>query len=742
MDAAPTRSAPIRFGESAEFEADVYTEELRRSGRALRLPKQSFVVLAMLLQKPGQLVTRDDLRSRLWPKGTYIEYDQALNAAVNRLREALGDSADRPRFIETLPRRGYRFIGKIAPTVDAQPAPPIAEVSPLIADASAPAAGPTGPTEPPPPQTSSASPATASSVALPASRRLPVVLVTLTAVLVLLAVFALWLMGSGQRPAEPRLRPFTTLPNREISPTFSPDGNALAFAWNGPSDDSTGFDLYVKAVDSEKLLRLTQRPAHWLSPAWSHDGRQIAFARVAGQDSGIFVVSALGGDERRLASASFPETELTQLAWAPDDAALVYPAFRADGRQALFRLPLDSLTPQPFDIALSCWHMGTPAFSPDGSQLAFICTTSVAVYSIHTMRTDGTALRKLTDVNGYPAGIAWAQDGSRIVFANDSGDGGGLWQVTLDGKVARLPLGEGAASPVVALDGDRIAYVRKHQVVNLWRADLQAPSPEQSATRLISSTRIELLPQYSPDASHIAFQSNRSGSWEIWVSEADGSRPVRVSSFNGPITGAVSWCADGKRLAFDSRASGTSALYIASIDERLPRLVQTSVTNLGLPVWSPDCKWLIASGSNSRSYLVPAAGGAAQPFTSKPSYYASVGTGRIVFNVRSPSSVTLWQKQIGSSEEQPLAGFPPLGYSDEWVASDRGVYFTLSSEDARLVRFYDFGTHAIRPVVRLKQALPELGGLGLSVSRDDRFLLYAQTEDEDSDIMLMSGSLH
>jgi Tol biopolymer transport system component len=383
--------------------------------------------------------------------------------------------------------------------------------------------------------------------------------------------------------------------------------------------------------------------------------------------------------------------------------------------------------------------MGNPMFSPDSSQLAFICMTSVAVYSIHTMRADGSGLRKLADVNGYPAGIAWSADSSRIVFANDSGDGGGLWEVTLDGAVSRLPFGEGAASPTVALQGNRMAYVRTRQVVNIWRVDLQATAPEQSATRLVSSTRVEVLPQYSPDGTHIAFQSNRSGSWEIWVSDADGSRPVRISSFNGPITGAVSWCADGKRLAFDSRASGTSALYVADVDERLPRLVKTSVTNLALPVWSRDCKWLIASGANSASYLIPAAGGAAGRFTSKPSYYASLSGNRIIFNVKTAKNVRLWQKRIGTTEEQPLPGFPAVSYSDEWVASDRGVYFTLGSEDARVIRFYDFDTHETRPIVRLPKAPPPFGGLGLSVSHDDRFLLYAQTEDQESDVMLVSG---
>ena len=105
----------IRFG---SFEADLHSQELRRRGTLLRLPSQSFQVLQMLLERRGTLVTRDELRAVLWPSDTFVDFDHGLHAAVNRLREALGDSADSPRWIETLPRRGYRFIAPVERSPD------------------------------------------------------------------------------------------------------------------------------------------------------------------------------------------------------------------------------------------------------------------------------------------------------------------------------------------------------------------------------------------------------------------------------------------------------------------------------------------------------------------------------------------------------------------------------------------------------------------------------------------------
>src|ERR1035438_8828449 len=99
-----------RFG---PFEVDLHTHELWKFGTRLRLVGQPFEILAVLLSRPGELVTREELRTRLWPADTFVDFNHGLNAAVNKLREALSDSADAPRYVETLPRRGYRFVAAV-----------------------------------------------------------------------------------------------------------------------------------------------------------------------------------------------------------------------------------------------------------------------------------------------------------------------------------------------------------------------------------------------------------------------------------------------------------------------------------------------------------------------------------------------------------------------------------------------------------------------------------------------------
>src|SRR6201996_537353 len=130
-------SDTIRFG---VFEADLHTGELRKSGNRIKLQDQPFKVLQILLERPGNLVTREELQNRIWPDESYGDFDHAVNVAVGKLRMALGDTADNPCFIETVPRRGYRFVAQVAAPepilVEVPPPPPqVVDVPPPAAPA-------------------------------------------------------------------------------------------------------------------------------------------------------------------------------------------------------------------------------------------------------------------------------------------------------------------------------------------------------------------------------------------------------------------------------------------------------------------------------------------------------------------------------------------------------------------------------------------------------------------------------
>src|SRR5262249_52069772 len=148
------------------------------------------------------------------------------------------------------------------------------------------------------------------------------------------------------------ITPFTSLPGQEVTPAFSPEGSQIAFAWS--SNLEKGFDLYVKTIGSERMIKLTDHPAHWISPAWSPDGAEIAFSRWSQEESGIFVIPALGGPERKLADATFWYEPFMQISWSPDSKSLAYWSTGESGSH-IFLLPLDTLRPRMVNPDLHCW---------------------------------------------------------------------------------------------------------------------------------------------------------------------------------------------------------------------------------------------------------------------------------------------------------------------------------------------------------------------------------------------------
>ena len=706
MPPSPVSPNAIRFG---LFEADLSTGELRKRGRKIPLQDQPFRVLTALLQRPGEVVSREEFQRAVWPGNTFVEFDEGLNKAIQKLRQALDDSSDNPRFIETLPRKGYRFI---APVDGNAVSPPAAE---------------------------------------PVKRRstevLAWVLLGIASVaLVVLAGVYFRLLHPASQPALKAV-PLTSYPGRQITPAISPDGKQVAFAWKG--EQGGNLDIYVKLVDAGEPLRLTTNPAHEYGPAWSPDGRYIAFCRELSGHFEIWMVPALGGAERKLA-----ESAGCGLFWSPDGKHLAIVDKNASPEPySIFLLSVETgdkqeLTSPPIKTASA--RDWSPRFSPDGQTLAFVRSAffhSDEIYLL-PLTSDGrpqSEPRRLTPSKQTIFSFDWTADGRRIVYPPDQvGIANLLVAPASGGAPERLAVADANVTAVsISRSASRLVYQRDVFDYNIWRIPGPNSSDKASApVKFIASTQPDREPQFSPDGTRIVFTSTRSGNNEIWICDSEGRNTSQLTSFNGPDLGSPRWSPDSRWIAFDGNKAGNWDIYIISRDGGQPRRLTAGPSDKWRPSWSHDGRWIYFGSTKTgdeQVWKTPAQGGEAvrltknkgggevfESFDGKFVYYA---------DAEKPG---VWKVPVAGGEETRVLDW---GGEGGWALTNQGIcFFDFSGSTGATLKFYNFATGKATHLREFSKGTQvDRGSSSLTVSPDGRWILYTQLDQSSSNLMLVEN---
>ena len=731
----PSVTAPFRVG---EWLAEPMANRLTSGDDVRRVEPKVMEVLALMASQPGETVTKDQFMAEVWT-GTVVT-DDVLARCISELRKALGDSARRPTYVETIRKRGYALIAPIEHDVEVDLAATF-EMEDGEARVQGPASGGDG----------AAHALTGLDVRRPETprRQRPVVLVwgLVAAVLVSSAAAIAYQAGlAGVRPLA--VRPVTSTPGDERDPALSPDGTRVAFAWDGDGDgvgaadtDGAGrqFDIYVQDPDGGTPIRLTNHPADDLSPAWSPDGTRVAFVRCSvGGECGVYAVDAQGGAEQTLAAPS--NLDIDGLAWSPDGRRLAFSG--RDGRQGAFSLhlvPLDGSPPQRLTAPASTYPGDlAPAFSPDGRLLAFVRTEIDGRQDVAVVTVQGGRVRRLAREQKGVTGIDWTADGREVVYAANRDGAAGLWRVGLDGGDPRwVSLGNDAgeiAAPSVGRTGG-VAFARQRvrsQIVEVGAGG--APRP------ILPSTRDDRQPAVAPDGSRLAFVSTRSGSHEVWTARADGSGAARLTDFGGARVSGPRWSPDGRRIVVSARADGDADVFVVLPGGETRALTDDPADDVA-PTWSRDGRWVYFAsdrGDTWQIYRVPSAGGDAEPVTVGGGVAAAEAPGGGLLVIR-PDRRGLWRLPLVDGEVRDVrpvrlpVNLSPADWAG-WTVSGDAVY-VLERRYDRAASVVRLGPDGRRERVAEVADVPEDSGLG--VFPGGARLLLSRQDRADSDVVIV-----
>ncbi len=717
---ATTKCRVLRFG---VFELDLETQDLRKRGVRFKFAGHSFQALLMLLERSPAVVTREELCRALWPDEPWGNHDHGLNKTINRIREALGDSADNSRFLETLPRVGYRFLVQAERVAE----PDLISPAPLV-------------------QRHEPQPAAPSFVEPSGSGRSfsrPAVALCLAFGLGVFIAYRFTRPKPERIPAAAETTPLTTFLGSELQPSFSPDSKQVAFVWNGESQ--ADFHVYVMPAAGGAARQLTRAPQSDYGPAWSPDGKRIAFLRKQDDATAeIGIVDLDRGSETIAATLGVTATG-HPLSWTADSRWLVVSSRTAgDGPPSLFLI--SAATGERRRLTSPDVNSNgdySPAISPDGRTLAFVrwtnsCWQDVFVLPLSRDLFPAQEPIRLTDQHRIVDTLAWTADGRELYFSAARSLAGARFLSRVSVSRRRLNTdvtntGIEGVDPNLSPDGSALAYARLNiEQTSIWRLAAGKASEEPVTTRLVSSTRRDFTADMSPDGRRLIFSSARTGTTDIWVCDIDGGNLRRVTTFGASTP---RWSPDGRKVAFESTRDGQSEIYsVDMVTNEAQRLTFDPAADVR-PSWSRDGRFIYFSSNRTGRHQIwkmPAGGGEPVQITRDGGAYAvETVDGRQLYYVTADQPASIRTVPVNGGEEHSVID-RAVGYASLAMGID-GLYYlaSLTATGARLAIF-DFATHRSRPVLSIDRPLHHF----LSSPPDGQSVLYTRIDREDSDLML------
>src|SRR5262245_45061594 len=594
--------------------------------------------------------------------------------------------------------------------------------------------------------------------AAPPVRRVRVLAAAATGFLAVAAgVVTAGLLAGARRSAGEaswRVLPLTAYRGLESQPALSPDGNHVAFIWDGGVPGRA--NLYVRLVDGGVPLLLAGDEVPKMGPTWSPDAKRIAFLRGAAKPA-MYLIPVLGGTERKLAQLASVSPGgpggPPQLSWSPDGRFIAVHGAAKEGEPiGTLLIPTEGGEPMRLTSLPPGYEAESfRACSPTGARLAFVRFRSgfnAAIFVLSLTR-DGTArgeAQRLIPDDWHISGLDWLDDSNLVFSGRTGGARVSLWKLSASGGApAALPYEYDAATrPSVPRHSNRLAFEKSTTDSNVWL--LPGPASGVPLTLpgklLLGSTRFDGEPKFSPNRKKIVWTSEQSGTSDIWVADADGSNQVQITNFPGIRVGSPRWSPDGMRVVFDAYAHGNSDIYVVGAEGGKIRAVTSEPSNENRPSWSTDGKWIYFGSNRSgrdEIWKAPTEGGPAAQVTRDGGYEAfSSPDGRFLFYSKDIVSA-LWKQPIGGGVEVRVLDEVRNG---NWgVAGNDLFWLTQASPDrTATISVLHLSTGTQEELYRFPKDMPPFSsGNPFAVSADARSFLITLLDRNDRDLMLVEN---